>query len=105
MPFVPQDMNPHEKSLLASITAQTIAQRAATTPEELAAAREEARQVAGEMIWAERAESVPPEPEEPAEGYLKRYYEGLAADAEADRAMYDDGEPYSFEIPEPKPKD
>jgi hypothetical protein len=104
MPFVPQDMSPDEKTLLASISAQMVAHRGATTPQQVQAARSEAQQVAGEMIWAQRAETMPPEPEEPLNEELTAYYGRLAAAAAENRAMYEDGEPEYYELPERQPK-
>jgi hypothetical protein len=104
MPFVPEDMTPSEQTLLASITAQTIAHRGAKTADELRAARSEAEQIAGEMIWAQRAETMPPEPEEPMDEELKAYYARLAEGAAANRAMYETDEPQSFDLPERKPE-
>jgi hypothetical protein len=93
MPFTPQDLTPSEKTLLATITAQTIARRSAQTAEELAAARSEAEQTAGEMIWAQRGELMPAETERPAsEWWTVDYYKDLAAGAAANRAMFEDDE-------------
>ena len=93
MPFTPNDMSPHEKTLLATVTDQTIAQRGATTPEEIARATWEAQQTAGEMIWAQRAETTTPEPEEPMDEYLRDYYRTLQAGAELTRALLDEYDP------------
>jgi hypothetical protein len=103
MPFVPQDMSPDEKTLLASISDQMVVHRGATTPQQVQAARNEAQQVAGEMIWAERAGSLPSEEEEPLTEELTAYYGRLAAAAAENRAMYED-EPEYYELPERQPK-
>ena len=107
MPFVPPDMTPGEKTLLATITDQTVTRRGATTPQELRAARDEAQQVAGEMIWAQRAETMPAEPEEPMDEELAAYYADLARAAASNREMYETGEPEYYEplpAPEARPK-
>ena len=105
MPFTPKDMSPHEKTLLATVTDQTIARRGATTPEEIARATWEAQQTAGEMIWAERGETTTPELEEPLDEYLRAYYERLAARSGlASRVFEGFGDEVEVhETPEPPP--
>lgn len=105
MPFVPQEMTPDERDLLASVTRQLMQARKPQTPAAVQAARNEAEQVAAEMIWAQRAEACTPDPEDPMDPELQAYYRRLAAAAAENRAMYEDpDEPYSFEIPPEPPQ-
>lgn len=108
MPLCPPDMTDSEKTLLSTITAQTIARRQPRTAAELEAARSEADEIAAETIWAERAEaafsetgdeSSPP----PMEGWTKTYYEHLAAAARADAMMYEDEDQEAEEGEPPTP--
>jgi hypothetical protein len=94
MPFVPENLSDDEKTLLATITAQTIRLRDPKTAAERAAAESEAEQTAAELIWAQRGEMTPEdqEPDEPMEGWLAEYYGHLAAMAAADRSTFDDEE-------------
>jgi hypothetical protein len=96
MGLCPQDMTDSEKTLLATITAQTIARRQPRTETELEAARSEADEIAAETIGAARTERAFSEAEsEPPpvwEGWTARHYEYLAAAAKSNAMMYDDEE-------------
>ena len=101
MPFTPNDMTASEKTLLATVTAQMITKRGATTPDEIARATSEAQQTAGEMIWAERGETTSPEPEEPFDEYLTWYYAMLQLRAEMGRLVPDEDESSFIETEDP----
>jgi hypothetical protein len=100
-------MTDSEKTLLSTITAQTIARRQPRTAAELEAAQSEADEIAAETIWAERAEAAFSETGEesspPMEGWTKTYYEHLAAAARADAMMYEDEDQEAEEEEPPTP--
>ena len=75
MGLCPQDMTDSEKTLLATITAQTIARRQPRTETEMEAARSEADEIAAETIGAARTERAFSE----AEGEPPPAWEGWTA--------------------------
>jgi len=89
-------MSQSERTLLATITAHTIARRQPRTETELEAARSEADEIAAETIGAARTErafsEAEGEPPPAREGWTAKHYEYLAAAAKSDAMMFDDEE-------------
>lgn len=95
--FLPTDLTTGEADLVATVTRQLLERRRPATPDEEASVRMEARQVAAEMVLAQRAELTEPEPEddEPESEYLRfrreliererKLLDEEAAEIEADR--------------------
>ena len=95
--FLPTDLTTGEAELAATVTRQLLERRRPASPQEEARVRQEADEVAAEMILAQRGELAPQEPEddEPDSEYLRfrreliererKLLDEEAAEIEADR--------------------
>jgi hypothetical protein len=62
--FLPKDLNSSEEELVATVTRQLIAHRRPATPAQEQAVKQEAAQVAAEMIQEARALQQPADPDQ-----------------------------------------
>lgn len=100
--FLPTDLTSGEDDLAATVTRELLERRRPASPEEETAVRHEAAQVAAELIWAQRAETMADEEadDEPESEYHRHLRETIemerrlmaeeADEIERERALIDE---------------
>jgi hypothetical protein len=87
--FLPKDLTSSEEELAASVTRQLLAHRCPSTPAEERAVRQEATEVAAEMIWEARSQHQASDPENDDQDLVESsgYHQRLAKLLETNLAI------------------